>query len=206
MEKTKKSFTLIELLVVLVIIGILVTALVPKLNQVYSRARDMQRKADIKQIASAISVYKVDNGGVSGLALYWRTKDLTSILVFSWNYLTSMPLDPKKDWSRAWVTYGWQNVLTTGGSYGFAVFIAGSNLDVFAIMARVENIRASNRVYNMITTNGRIAAWMNTVNFVPGCESVNWTGGVALNTLGGACFAPTTASSGDYGLRYMYVQ
>lgn len=70
MEKTKKSFTLIEFLVVMVIIGILVTALVPKLNQVYSRARDMQRKADIKQIASAISVYKVDNGGVSGLALY----------------------------------------------------------------------------------------------------------------------------------------
>jgi len=47
---------------------------------------------------------------------------------------------------------------------------------------------------------------MNTVNFVPGCVSVNWTGGVALNTLGGPCFAPTTATSGDYGLRYMYVQ
>jgi len=99
MEKTKKSFTLIELLVVMVILGVLITALIPKLNQVYSRARDMQRKADIKQIASAISVYKVDKGGVSGLALYGRTRDLQQLLVYSGNYLTSMPVDPKRDWS-----------------------------------------------------------------------------------------------------------
>ncbi|MEI7477147.1 MAG: prepilin-type N-terminal cleavage/methylation domain-containing protein [bacterium] len=46
----KKSFTLIEMLIVVVIIGILAAALIPRLQSVQARARDIKRIADIHQI------------------------------------------------------------------------------------------------------------------------------------------------------------
>ena len=61
--KRSFAFTLIEMLIVIVIIGILAAALVPRLQDVQSRARDTKRKADIAQITNAILIYNTDNGG-----------------------------------------------------------------------------------------------------------------------------------------------
>lgn len=58
----KKAFTLIEMLIVVVVIGILGTALIPRLQNSESRARDVQRKVDISTIANALSIYKQDHG------------------------------------------------------------------------------------------------------------------------------------------------
>ncbi|OGH09980.1 MAG: hypothetical protein A2152_03440 [Candidatus Levybacteria bacterium RBG_16_35_6] len=56
----KKGFTLIELLIVIVIIGILATFLMSNFVGVRQRARDAQRKADLRQIQSALELYRAD--------------------------------------------------------------------------------------------------------------------------------------------------
>lgn len=61
MRLKNKTFTLIEMLIVIVIIGILAAALVPRLQSVQGRARDTKRKVDLRNIATALEVYRIDN-------------------------------------------------------------------------------------------------------------------------------------------------
>lgn len=56
------GFTLIELLVVVAIIGILSALLMSNFVGVRQRARDSQRKSDLRQIQSALELYRADNG------------------------------------------------------------------------------------------------------------------------------------------------
>lgn len=56
------GFTLIELLIVVAIIGILSTLLMANFIGVRQRARDAQRKSDIRQIQSALELYRSDIG------------------------------------------------------------------------------------------------------------------------------------------------
>ncbi|MDH7476140.1 MAG: prepilin-type N-terminal cleavage/methylation domain-containing protein [Microgenomates group bacterium] len=56
----KKAFTLIELLVVIAIIGMLSAFLLPNLMAARERARDIQRKNDLKQIQKSLEMYKQD--------------------------------------------------------------------------------------------------------------------------------------------------
>lgn len=61
----QKGFTLIELLVVIGIIGILITVTIVTLNPFgqISKARDAQRKSDLKQIQTALELYSHDTDG-----------------------------------------------------------------------------------------------------------------------------------------------
>lgn len=61
MKNYIKGFTLIELLVVISIIGILATLVVANLNAARSRSRDAVRKADLKNIQTALRLYYNDN-------------------------------------------------------------------------------------------------------------------------------------------------
>ena len=56
-NRRKKGFTLIELLVVISIIGFLSTLAVVSLNNARIKSRDAKRKADLKQIQTALEVY-----------------------------------------------------------------------------------------------------------------------------------------------------
>ncbi len=56
----KKAFTLIELLVVIAIIGGLSALLLPNYMGARERARDAQRKNDLKQIQKALEMYRQD--------------------------------------------------------------------------------------------------------------------------------------------------
>lgn len=60
------GFTLVELLIVVGIIGILATLLMANFIGVRQRARDAQRKSDIRQIQSALEIYRSDIGSYPG--------------------------------------------------------------------------------------------------------------------------------------------
>lgn len=60
MNRDSRGFTLIELLVVIAIIGGLSALLVPNYMGARERARDTQRKNDMKQIQKAMEMYKQD--------------------------------------------------------------------------------------------------------------------------------------------------
>jgi general secretion pathway protein G len=61
-QKSIRGFTLIELLIVIAIIGVLATLLMVNFVGVRQRARDAQRKSDLRQLQSALEIYRSDNG------------------------------------------------------------------------------------------------------------------------------------------------
>ena len=68
----------------IVIIGILTVALLPRITGAQAKARNVARKADLNQVATALAAYNGDNGQ------YPET--LTDLETDS--YLKSLPKDP----------------------------------------------------------------------------------------------------------------
>lgn len=88
-----QGFTLIELLVVISIIGLLATLVAANLNAARSRARDAQRKSDIKSIQTALRLYYNDNGAYPASNYFdnlWGTEWKVGTTV----YMNSVPADP----------------------------------------------------------------------------------------------------------------
>lgn len=65
----KKGFTLIELLVVIIILGTLAALLVANFMSARERARDAQRRQDLKQIKMALEMYRQDQSPPSFTAV-----------------------------------------------------------------------------------------------------------------------------------------
>lgn len=61
-HKLSSGFTLIELITAIAIIGILSSIVVTNVLGVMKKTRDGQRKADLRQIQSALELYRADQG------------------------------------------------------------------------------------------------------------------------------------------------
>lgn len=116
----RSGFTLIELVVVIMIMSVLAGALVPRVTDRMTSARDNRRLQDIRTIRDAIEQYYLDKGvyppadknaGAGG----WDVShdgDFISSLTES-GYLGHVPSDPMNDG-----TYHYRYYVYDHGSYG----------------------------------------------------------------------------------------
>ena len=93
----KNGFTLIELLVAMGIMAVLTGMAVFNFNQSRVRARDVQRKNDLKQLQTALEVYKNDNNFYPSDPATYQTDLITG------NYIKNTFTDPKG--SAEWGDY-----------------------------------------------------------------------------------------------------
>lgn len=89
MKSIKKGFTLIELLVVVSIIGILTTLLSANLNAARERARDAQRKSDLRNIQTALRLYYNDNARYPASLTFDSEWEVEGV-----SYMSIVPDDP----------------------------------------------------------------------------------------------------------------
>lgn len=104
LKNRQRGFTLIELLVVIAIIGILASFLLVNFVGVRARARDAQRKSDLKQIQAALEFYRSDNGSYPDSA-----SGGLNLLTGSPKYLNAVPSDPT---TAASENYNYQRTAT----------------------------------------------------------------------------------------------
>ena len=133
----KKGFTLIELLVVIVIIGLLATLALVALNSARTLARDVKRKADLKQIRNALEMYLQDNGVYppAGGCAYGSNCYVYSTSGNSWipalaPYLPKQPVDPVNNlvgpWTDGHYSYSYGNVTTNGQGFDLVAQLENS--------------------------------------------------------------------------------
>ena len=105
-KNTIKAFTLVEMLIVIVIIGILIASLMPRMQSAQWRARDVARKNDLAQIQTAIITSQQDkwkwpgmsgNQAKSGMAISGISQDLINA------WMSSVPTDPNWDNENYWL-------------------------------------------------------------------------------------------------------
>lgn len=95
-QLNKDGFTLIELMIVVVILGLLATIVMPRILGRPEQARRMKAKVDIRNIESALALFKTDTGR------FPTTSEGLNVLVTDpgikgYNkecYLDKVPLDP----------------------------------------------------------------------------------------------------------------
>ncbi len=88
----QRGFTLIELLVVLAIIGVLASFIMSNFIGIRQRARDSQRKSDVRQIQSALELYRADVGSYQSTANFPACGNTLSSGGVT--YMTKVPCDP----------------------------------------------------------------------------------------------------------------
>ncbi|OPZ97522.1 MAG: Type II secretion system protein G precursor [Planctomycetes bacterium ADurb.Bin412] len=96
------GFTLIELMIVIVILGLLATIIMPKILNRPEQARRTKAAVEIRQIESALALFKTDTGrypttaeGLAALVTNPGIKNYNSE-----GYLPKVPVDP---WGKPYV-------------------------------------------------------------------------------------------------------
>ncbi len=94
--KKQGGFTLLELLIVIVIIGILALLIIPNITSAPKKARDTQRKTDLKAIQKGLEEYFVSNNAYpTQVSAANVTTALTSLTSGNPPVIKTMPADPK---------------------------------------------------------------------------------------------------------------
>ena len=162
-KNTIKAFTLVEMLIVIVIIGILIASLMPRMQTAQGRARDVARKNDLSQIQTAIITSQSDRGAWPGTdSNKWKTTDTTPAETTDANNgltikqiwqnlldagMSSIPTDPNGSNDNYWV---WTKQATNSNDfweYLYMVWMRNWVADAwFVLMAKTEVEWSSNWV------------------------------------------------------------
>lgn len=163
-SKTRqKGFTLIELLIVIAIIGILASLLMVNFIGVRQRARDAQRKGDIRQIQSALELYRSDAGSypaTSGSIYYLNSGAVcptsTTLVNGGTTYMKMIPCDPLVSGTN-------QSTLYNAGNYYY--YSDGTNYTLVACLENSSDPQATQTAPNpQASTGGSCSYYFNVQN------------------------------------------
>ena len=116
-RQRQTGFTIVELLIVIVVIGILAAITIVAYNGIQARANDARRDSDIKQLKTALAIYKSDTGlypDACGSGTGCNVSNLASALVPG--YLGKIPQDPNSA-----TPYNYVRATSSDDSYGIRV-------------------------------------------------------------------------------------
>lgn len=109
----KRGFTLIEMLIVIVIIGILASALIPRIGSARDKAYDVAREANVRSLAVAMAQYWLDHTSYPE-SLYKNGEWILTM------YSISRPFD----WQPTDNDYYWYVQLDGGSHFAFYITLS----------------------------------------------------------------------------------
>ncbi len=152
--KKQDGFTLLELLIVIVIIGILAVLIIPNLASGPARARDAQRKSDLRNVKTALETYYNDNnsyptanpgGGSAASCVIAGNSTCIGAALSSGTtpYMKTVPSDPKNTGS-----YVYTYLPTPSGCSTACV-----SYSMTATLENTKDPQATNGVYTVNSAN-----------------------------------------------------
>ena len=146
-KNTIKAFTLVEMLIVIVIIGILIAALMPRMQSAQWRSRDVARKNDLAQLQTAIVTSQQDKWGwplLESWARNWTAVQMFETLLTTAG-MSSVPTDPLTSTEVYWLGNSSDN---KNASWYYLYMVSSRNWSPdwwFVLMAKTEIEWWSNR-------------------------------------------------------------
>ncbi|TSC77737.1 MAG: putative General secretion pathway protein GspG [Parcubacteria group bacterium Gr01-1014_33] len=123
------GFTLVELLVTISIISVLASVVLTSVNSARAKARDAKRRADMRQVQTALEFYYDTNNAYPSVVADNLGTELSNLSGSLAPYLSVIPSDPKSGWH----TYQYVRGPASDNSYGLWVRLESSGYCVIGV-------------------------------------------------------------------------